>query len=309
MNNKIVMAGCHQSGWEKIKYLLLNGIKISYFVSLTSEQAEKYRVSGYKSFEDLAKDYNIPIYYPEKYSLKSEKDIRFFQEQKFDLLITGGWQRLIPKKILETLRIGGIGGHGSSEFLPRGRGRSPINWSLIEGKRRFIIHLFLMAPEADDGDIIDCEMFDINEFDTCKTLYYKTSIVSKRMTLRNIPKLLSGDFQRQKQRGEPTYYPKRTPEDGLIDWSKTVFEIYNFIRALAKPYPGAFTYLNGQKMMIWAAQPFDTRIAYYGKNVGEIVEVFHDGFFVVNCFSGLLLVTEFDIEYSDMVIEGAILES
>ena len=309
MSDKIVMVGCLQAGWEVIKHLLQNGIDISYFVLLTPEQAEKYQVSGYKSFERLAESYNIPIYYPKNYSLKSEEDIHFFQEQKFDLLITGGWQRLIPKEILETLRIGGIGGHGSSEFLPRGRGRSPINWSLIEGKRRFIMHLFLMTPDADDGDIIDFEMFDINEFDTCKTLYYKNSIVSKRMMLRNIPRLLSGDFQLQKQLGGPTYYPKRTPEDGLIDWSKTVFEIYNFIRALTKPYPGTFTYLNRKKMMIWSAQPFDTRIAYYGANVGEIVEVFHDGPFVVNCLSGLLLVTEFEIEYPDMVIKGAILGS
>lgn len=291
---KIVMCGCKENGLEMLDYLIHNGVRLSYFVSLNPQQAEKYNVSGYASYEEIAKKYNIPIYYPKEYSLKHKDDISFFNKEKFDLLILGGWQRLIPENILSTLRIGGLGIHGSSDFLPKNRGRSPINWSLIEDKKRYIVQLFLMKPGIDDGDVIVYDMFDINEWDTCKTLYQKLSIVTKRLLAENIPKILMNEIKAIPQKGEATFYQKRTPEDGLIDWSKSVFEIYNFIRALTKPFPGAFTFLNKTKVSIWNAQPFDTRISYLEAVEGEVVEVFRDGEFVVNCNSGTLLVTNCD---------------
>jgi len=292
-NNKIVMCGCHESGWEAVKYLLEKGIKISRFVTITKEKALKAKVSGYKSFSDLAKKYCIPVYYAKKYSLTAKEDIDFFKKEKFDLLIQGGWQRLFPEEVLDTLRVGAVGVHGSSEFLPKGRGRSPINWSLIEGKKRFIIQYFLIKSGVDDGDIFHYEKFDINKWDDCRTLYYKNSITTKRVLLEWIPKLLNEKITIKPQKGEPTYYPKRTAEDGLINWAKPVFDIYNLIRAVTKPYPGAFTFLKGKKITIWKAQPFDTQIDYKDSDDGEIVEVFDDGNFVVNCNSGLLLVTNY----------------
>lgn len=287
------MCGCHESGWETVKFLLENGIKVDKFVSIKKEKAKKLKVSGYKSFEDLSQKYSIPIYYAKKYALTDDEDINFFKKEKFDLIIQGGWQRLFPPEILNTLKIGAIGVHGSSDFLPKGRGRSPINWSLIEGKKRFIIQYFIIKNGVDDGDIFHYEKFDINEWDDCKTLYYKNSIITKNVLLNWIPLLLQGRVKVKPQIGTPTYYPKRTPEDGLIDWTKTVLEIYNFIRAITKPYPGAYAYLDGKKIIIWKAQPFDTQIDYLNSTEGEIVEVFDDGNFVVNCNSGLLLVTNY----------------
>lgn len=292
-NKKIVMCGCHESGWEVIKYLLENGIRISHFVTITKEKAEKAKVSGYKSFEDLAKKYSVPVYYAKKYSLTAPEDIAFFRKNKFDLLIQGGWQRLFPNEVLETIKIGAVGVHGSSEFLPKGRGRSPINWSLIEGKKRFIIQYFIIKSGIDDGDIFYYEIFDINDWDDCKTIYYKNSIITKRVLLEWIPKLFEGNIRFRKQKGKPTYYTKRTPEDGLINWDKNVFEIYNLIRAITKPYPGAFTYLEGKKITIWKAQPFDTRIKYKDVAAGEIVEVFDNGNFIIKCNMGLLLVLNY----------------
>lgn len=294
MGNRIVFCACCEVGVNILKCLIKNKIEISYIVSLLPEMAEKEKISGYYDYRQLANEFVIPVYNPEKYSLKSEKDLAFFKNNKFDLLLTGGWQRLFPEKVLKTLDIGGIGLHGSSEFLPKGRGRSPVNWSLIEGKKRFILHLFLMKPEADNGEVLDFQTFDINEFDDCNTLYYKIAIVTQKMLLKNIPLLLRNNYTLIPQLGDPSFYPKRTAEDGKIDWSKQVFEIYNFIRALTKPYPGAFCYYNNQKSYIWKSQVFDTRITYYEAKIGEIVEVFESGDFVINCNSGLLLVTNAD---------------
>ena len=293
MGKKIVVCGCTDFGYEIVDFLLTNGINISHLVSLLPEQAIQYKVSGYKSFELLSTKYGIPIYYPKLYSMK-ETDFDFFEKEKFDLLLVCGWQRLIPNKILETIKICGIGSHGSSDLLPKGRGRSPVNWSIIEGKKQFILQLFILTPEIDDGDIVYHETFDINEWDTCKTIYYKTSIVMKRSLLKLIPNILSNNFSRIPQSGEPSFYPKRTPEDGLIDWNKPIREIHNFVKALTKPYPGAFSFIDKQKIMIWEAQPFDTKISFPNSHHGEVLEKFSSGDFVVNCMDGLLLVINYE---------------
>ena len=294
MNSKIVICGCTEAGFETLEFLLEQNITISYIVSLDDEQAKKWNVSGYYPFDTLSKKYNIPIYYPKSYSLKEKEDLDFFQHHSFDLLILGGWQRLIPDDVLSTLKIGGVGVHGSSEMLPKGRGRSPVNWSLIEGKNKYILQLFLMTPGIDDGDILDYQTFDINKWDTCRTLYYKISIVQKQKLLELIPKLIKNEFRRIPQTGEPTFYPKRTPDDGLINWNQTSEKLYDFIRAITKPYPGAFTYLDNKKIKIWKAQPFDNKITYDQNEIGQIVEIFSSGDFVVNCYTGSLLVTEYD---------------
>ena len=291
MDKKIVVCGCTDFGYEIVDFLLMNGVNISHLVSLSPEQAIQYKVSGYKSFELLSTKYGIPIYYPKLYSMK-ETDYDFFEKEKFDLLLVCGWQRLIPDKILETIKICGIGSHGSSELLPKGRGRSPVNWSIIEGKKQFILQLFILTPEIDDGDIVYHETFDINEWDTCKTIYYKTSIVMKRSLLKLIPNILSNNFSRTPQSGEPSFYPKRTPDDGLIDWNKPLEEIHNFVKALAKPYPGAFSFIDKQKIMVWEAQPFDRKITFSDAKFGEIVEKFSTGDFVVKCNDGTLLITD-----------------
>ena len=293
---KLVMVGCAESGYHVIKELLESGFKFDYFVTITKEKAIQANASGYFDFSVLAKKYQIPVYYCEKYALKSHNDIQFFKEQQFDLLIQGGWQRLFPDEILKTFSIGAIGIHGSADFLPKGRGRSPLNWSLIENKKRFIMHYFLINPGIDDGDVFHYEMFDINEWDDIKTLYYKNSMVTLKVLKEYIPKILNQSVTFYTQKGAPSYYPKRTKEDGHIDWKKPVLEIYNLIRAVTKPYPGAFTNLFNSEITVWKAQPFDTRIDDIEFNSGQVIQTFENGDFIVKCGDGLLLVTEYDSE-------------
>jgi methionyl-tRNA formyltransferase len=293
-HHKIVLCGVQQLGIELIEYFIENNIKIDYIVTIEPDLAKIENVSGYVSYESVSMKYNIPIYYAKKYNLKAVNDIEFFQKNRFSVLVQGVWQRLFPLEVLETLSIGAIGIHGSSELLPKGRGRSPINWTLIEGKRRFIFHYFIIKPGIDDGDIFAIHTVDVNEWDDCKTLYYKNSIITKRVLVEQLPHLMDGTIKIWPQTGIPTYYPKRVEGDGLINWDKTVFEIYNFIRALTKPYPGAFSYINNNKVKIWRAQVFDTQILYPKAVIGEVVEVFGDKEFLINCNSGLLLVNDSD---------------
>lgn len=292
-NNSIVMCGCHEAGVPLIKFLISKGVRFSYFVTITEEQAKKNKVSGYFNYSEIAKENSIPIYIPHTYTLKSEEDRSFFEEQKFDLLIQGGWQRLFPDFVLESLKIGAIGIHGSSDYLPKGRGRSPLNWSLIEGKKRFILSAFLMKPGVDDGDVFATTDFDINEWDDIRTLYYKVGIACKRMIWKNLENLLLGKLKHlHSQVGTPSYYPKRTEEDGAICWeTMDVHQVYNLIRATTKPYPGAFAVIEGRTTKIWKSRVFDTRITYPENSYGDVVEDFgvHK---IINCRGGLLLLED-----------------
>ena len=299
MNNKmpeirIVLCGIHEQGIDIARFLSDSGLPIAALVTISQDVAEKNHAAGWVSYEEFAAAAGIPLYHAESYSFKSARDQEYFQREKFDVMILGGWQRLVPPSVLQSLKHGGLGQHGSSEFLPKYRGRSPLNWSIILGKKRLIWHLFLMTPGIDDGDIIDHIDFDINEWDDCQTLYYKVAVGVKRMYLRTIPRLIAGTAEHHKQIGEASYYPKRTPEDGMITWTQSVFAVYNLIRGVTRPYPGAFALRSGVRLPIWQAQPWDTRLTYHGVEPGQVVEVFQTGDFAVTCFDGLLLVTDYD---------------
>jgi methionyl-tRNA formyltransferase len=122
---------CTEGGYEVLRNLLQSDIDIQEIVSLTPEQGSEYNVAGYHSMEPLAEEHNIPVYYPETYKMDTERDITHFQEIQPDVMIVNGWQRLIRDPVLETVSIGAFGVHGSGSGLPKGRGRSPMNWSLL----------------------------------------------------------------------------------------------------------------------------------------------------------------------------------
>jgi methionyl-tRNA formyltransferase len=293
-SQRIVFVGCHIYGRWLLERLVAARWKFDYVVCPTPTMAEAEHISGYEDLEEVAARYHIPVRRPASYALRAPADHEFFEREQFDLLVQGGWQRLFPEKVLQELRIGAIGVHGSSDFLPKGRGRSPLNWSIIEGKQRFINHLFLIKPGIDDGDIFDYDIFDITPFDTIETLFQKDAILTARMLERSIPRLLDGTLKTIPQQGTPSYYQKRSPADGLIDWEELdVWQIHNLVRALTRPYPGAFASLNGAMTTIWKAKVFDTRITYENASYGEVVEVF-DEHLVVNCRGGLLLVEDWE---------------
>lgn len=296
---KIVICGIQDQLLEILYYLRNEGIKVTHVVTISEQEAKRQKASGWVSYENLLPK-DVMLKYIDHYAMtNNDNDYNYFQEQRFDILLLGGWQRLIPERILRTIKYGGIGQHGSSDYLPKFRGRSPINWSIILGKKRIVWHIFFMTAGVDDGEIIDFETFQINEWDDCHTIYYKVGIVVKEMYKRNIPKILSGNIDTLPQTGEVTFYEKRSPNDGKISFNKSVYDIYNLVRGVTHPYPGAFCYVKRsgeeKKVMIWKCQPFDSFLSFYVKNkYGEVVEVFNDGRYIIKAEEGLLLITESD---------------
>jgi methionyl-tRNA formyltransferase len=150
-----------------------------------------------------------------------------------------------------------------------------MNWSLIQNKDRFYTHLFRYRPGVDDGDIVAVQIFDITPFDTCLTLHYKNTLSMIRLAAAALPPLLAGTAAFTPQPAQPaSYYPKRTAEDGLIYWSDKTADIYNLIRAVTRPFPGAFSYLDndpGRPVKFWRAIPFDTRLTWPDLPPGAVI--------------------------------------
>ena len=125
-----------------------------------------------------------------------------------------------------------------------------MNWSLIEGRSVFYTNLFRYDPGVDSGDVIDTFKFQITDKDTAETMHFKNTLAMKHLVEQNIEQLLSGNFTAYPQDNsiEPTYYPKRTPADSLIDWNQDINAIERFIRAVCPPFNGAFSFLATSKI-------------------------------------------------------------
>jgi methionyl-tRNA formyltransferase len=155
--------------------------------------------------------------------------------------------------------------------------------------------MFFIKPGVDDGDIIAIRPYDINPWDNCRTVYYKTAIAQAELLARYLPLLRSGHCPAIPQRGEAFFYPKRQPDDGRIDWKADADSICRLIRAVTWPYPGAFSELKGQRVMIWEGQPF-SRDFFQDAPPGRVCFVADNGTgeFAVRCGDGSVLVTKCD---------------
>jgi methionyl-tRNA formyltransferase len=300
MDKKIIIFGCKYT----TKYIIDNIPGIQNIITIPPDKGKKFEVADYC---DLTKYTNTPIYQSTKYSLKSQIDIEYINNLNADIAIVVGWQRLIPNKILEHLTVGAFGMHGSCMDLPLGRGRSPMNWSIIEGRKHYYANLFKYSAGADDGEILDCIKFNITDNDTGETMHYKQTMAMKTLLQNNMPQLILDNAIYKTQRNiTPTYYPKRSPSDSLIDWSTDIYTLQRFIRAVTKPFNGAYTYVNGNKLIIYNAQILDTIYFGYEKaSIGEVVEVFSNGKFVIKVEGGLLLINE----YKGQIKKGEVLNN
>jgi methionyl-tRNA formyltransferase len=149
--------------------------------------------------------------------------------------------------------------------------------------------------------VIDTREFPLTELDDIATSYNKTFWLVAHMVAENIRngRIRTGAFTEQKE--SPSYLPKRTPEDGEIDWSRSARQVYDFVRALTRPYPAAFSRLGGQVVKIWRVRPFDVPV--FGSYApGTIIKVFSGGEWLVQ--AGDIPVLVYDLEYGGAPVES-----
>lgn len=186
-----------------------------------------------------------------------------------DIVVISSFNKILPEKILSLSKFINVH-HGD---LARWRGRANINWAIILGRKNIGLTFHEAIADLDAGNIFAQYKVPITRKDTVKTVYDRFNQIIEKNISRIVRKILKG-FRGRPQKRSPTYCCTRLPEDGYIDWSKTSEEIYNLIRALTKPYPGAFTYFQGKKMIIWDSEiPKNPKI-YEGRIPGRITKIY-----------------------------------
>lgn len=293
---KIVWVGCHSEGLDAFKKLLGSGRKIETFITLDDDAFQK-RSSGTRGYSELCEKYRVPVKLVS--SIKSDEAYHIIEENCPDLLIVLGWSEILPERILEIPTIGTVGAHAS--MLPHNRGSAPINWAIINGETECGNSLMWLDKEVDRGDIIDQTAFEISPYDTCATLYDQVALTNTDMLLRLIERLEQnlGPVMLRKNITEEPVLPRRRPKDGLVFWNQSSQKIYDFIRALTVPYPGAFSFFNQKKYYIWSASLLPGNLVNEcpGAILGNVYSPVEDACGIqVACKTGAIIIHELEEE-------------
>lgn len=294
MKYKVVVFGVKDTSENIVNFIQEQICPVDLVITISPEVTKKNQVSGYKGLSVLTEKYGIPVHEADSYFLTDEKTQKFIRENEFDIGISMGWQRLIPPSVLDAFRYGIYGFHGNCGYLPFGRGRSPLNWSIILGDTRFNLNMFRYDEKADSPNVFATEMFSITPHDDIRTAQYKNMICSKNL-IRKLLKAYEEDniVIRTESKDYDSWYQKRTAADGKIDFHARTREIYNLIRGVAAPFPGAYAMIGGDRVTVWEAHPFDEMIDFSAYAPGEVVDIF-DGKLIVRTVDGSLLIDRYE---------------
>lgn len=217
----------------------------------TLEPQALSRMAGGVDLTHFARAAGIPV--RKGANVNSSESVEWLRAIAPDLLLVIGWTQLLKREVLSLPRIACLGFHAS--LLPKYRGRAPVNWAIINGEEETGNTMIVLEAGADEGDIVAQRVIPIEDDDDCGTVYQKVSSSECEMLSEVLPLIRQGRMPRRKQDSlEATVFPRRRPEDGLIEWSQPSRRLNNWIRALTTPYPGAFSFASGRRITIWKAE-------------------------------------------------------
>jgi methionyl-tRNA formyltransferase len=244
----LAWVGFHAEGLAALQALLAAGAPIRAVLTLTPELAAKR--SGGVDYAPVCTEFGVPLHHIA--GINDPAAFEILSALSPDVIFVIGWHQIVRPPVMRLARLGLIGAHAS--VLPHNRGSAPINWAILRGEREAGNTLMWLAEGVDEGDIIAQRAFPISPYDTCATLYAQVAASNRDMLLEVLPRLLAGERTgRPQQRTAEPLLPRRRPADGQITWDRPAPVVYDFIRALTRPYPGAFSTLDGTQWWIWEA--------------------------------------------------------
>ena len=245
----IVVFGYHDVGYECLDALIARGGRILAVFTHPDDPGENI---WFKSVAQLARRHGIPVHTPE--SVNTPEWIARLRALNPDIVFSFYYRHLICQEIVDIPRLGAFNMHGS--LLPKYRGRVPINWALLNGETETGATLHYMVKRADAGDIVDQEVVPIGPRDTAREVFVKVTMAACTVLERSLDAIRQGRAPRRPQdESQASYFGGRKPEDGRIDWRADARKIFNLVRAVTHPYPGAFTDIDGRRFFIWWAEP------------------------------------------------------
>jgi methionyl-tRNA formyltransferase len=260
---KVVVFGYSEVGYACLELLIQRGVNV---VGVFTHEDDPSERQWFRSVPGLAQQHGIRCF---RFTSLNDPSIERLvrDELRPDLIFSFYYRHMIPMKLLETARLGAYNMHGS--FLPRYRGKAPVNWAILNGEDHTGATLHHMVVKPDAGDIVDQERVQIGQRDTIADVMPRVVEAARSVLDRQLSALLRGTAPRHPQdAAQATYFGGRRPEDGRIDWSWPSRKIFNLVRAVTRPFPGAFADLaDGRRLLVWWAE-LDSR---QGKS-GEILQ-------------------------------------
>ena len=257
---RAIFVGSQELGYRCLKELLKEDEVVAVF-TISPEKHEKWK----DDVKLCAEEAKIPLFVDEDLNDYIEE----IREMNPDVIFVMGWRKIISKEVLDIPKLGCFGIHCS--LLPKYRGNAPFTWPIISGDTKTGTTLFEIAETADTGQIVIQKECAIFENDTGGSLRGRLFNLSVEMLREVLPLFRVNKIPLKPQKyGDFSYFGPRKPEDGLIDWNSKIKEVYNFIRALAPPFPMAFTYYNSNKIYIPRASIIK---GYYGVPSSVIAKI------------------------------------
>ncbi len=281
---RCLVFGYHTMGCVGFDALRRHGFEV---LAVLTHRDDPHEEIWWERLADRAETRGIPVHYSEKADLKTPEFAALAGSYNPEFIFSFYFRHMIPEGVLRLAPRGAYNLHGS--LLPRYRGRAPVNWVLVNGETKTGVSLHHMVAKPDAGDLVGQEPVEIAFADTAFTLYRKLEDAAVRLLDRILPTLRDG-----RAPSVPTdlaagsYFGGRTPEDGRFSWEWPALRIYNLVRAVTHPYPGAFATLGDRKLIVWWAVPLE---ATAGESPGTILATDLDGITVATGNGSIRLVT------------------
>lgn len=206
----------------------------------------------YKTPAEAAAEHGFRVIYAEDLGPGGAEELA--QSLAPDLLLSVFYRDLLPDGVLRSARLAALNLHPS--LLPAYRGRAPLNWALVNGERETGVTLHHMVAKADAGDIVAQRKIPIEPRETALSLYLKIEQAGIEILAEALPLVEAGTAPRLPQDlSRSTYFGRRRPEDGRIDWSWPAERIDRLVRAVAPPWPGAFAEIEGRRVVVAQGEP------------------------------------------------------
>ena len=248
MSAKAVVFAYHDIGCAGIEALLDSGYEIAAVFTHADDPGEN---TFYASVAQLCARKGIAVHAPE--DVNHPLWIERINQLAPDYLFSFYYRNVLAEPLLATAGKGAFNLHGS--LLPRYRGRAPANWVLVNGESETGVTLHRMVKRADAGAIVAQQPVAIERSDTALSLHGKLRVAAADLLRDTLPALLAGKVSETPQNeAQATVFGRRTAADGELFWHKPAEELFNLVRAVTQPYPGAFCAVGEHKLIVWSAE-------------------------------------------------------
>ena len=285
MSASAVVFAYHDVGVRCLSVLLARGLDVPLVVTHRDDPRENV---WFGSVERLARDHGLEVATPQDPAELSERLARLAP----DFIFSFYYRHMLPARLLAAARRGAFNMHGS--LLPKYRGRVPVNWAILRGESETGATLHEMVDKPDAGRIVDQMAVPILPDDVALDVFRKVMVAAELVLHRSLPRLIDGTASLTTQDlSQGSYFGGRKPEDGRIDWRRGARQIHDLVRAVAPPYPGAFTAVGAHELRV-----LRTRVGSGGKPAPRaMLDLDTGGRLVARCADGTeLIILEGEID-------------